>query len=83
MLLWLGVFFLMIWGIIETGAIISSESHLYPDGTTGQGCNDTKWFTDEKQDQQFYKNVRGLRITFIVYVIMVWVFFKLKKLKII
>ena len=64
----------MIWGIIETGAIISSESHLYPDGTTGQGCNDTKWFTDEKQDKQFYNYVLGLCITFSVYDIMVWVF---------
>ena len=65
---------LMIWGITDTGAIISSESHLYPNSTTGQGCNDTKWFTDEKQDKQFYKNVRGLRIVFILWDIMVWVF---------
>ena len=64
----------MIWGIIEIGAIISTESYLYPDGTFGQGCNDTKWFTDEKQDKQFYKNVRGLRIVFILWDIMVWVF---------
>ena len=65
---------LMIWGITDTGAIISSESHLYPNGKTGQGCNDTKWFTDEKHDKQFYNYVLGLCITFSVYDIMVWVF---------
>ena len=74
MSLWVGVSLLMIWGIIDTGAIISTESHLYPNGKTGQGCNETRWFTDEKQDKQFYNYVLGLRIVFIFYDIMVWVF---------
>ena len=64
----------MIWGMIDTGAIIGSEPYLYPNGTAGQGCNDTKWFTDEKQDKQFYNYILGLCIVFSVYDIMVWVF---------
>ena len=67
----------MIWGMIDTGAIIGSEPYLYEDITdTGieQGCNDTKWFTDEKHDKQFYNYVLGLCIMFTFYDIMVWVF---------
>ena len=67
---------LMVWGLVDSVQILSSVDYLYENSTDtiNQGCNDTKWFIDEKQDKQFYGYNMGLAIMFAAYVLMVWVF---------